>query len=97
MKCKDPECNRKCGCGDEERTPDVLSAVAAGRVEFGDPTGMSGSVPGDLGLPAQRGGCPYDAAAKQRGKCKRLSVVGEVVVVRGDVGELFPSTAKRAP
>ena len=29
---------------------------------------MTGSVAGELELPAQRGGCPYDAAAKQRGK-----------------------------
>ena len=42
LKCKDSKWNRKCGCCDEERTPDVLSAVAAERVEFGDPTGMAG-------------------------------------------------------
>ena len=29
MKCKDPECNRKCDCCDEEMTQDVMSAVAA--------------------------------------------------------------------
>ena len=29
LKCKDPECNRKCGCCDEEMTQDVMSAVAA--------------------------------------------------------------------
>ena len=68
MKCKDPECNRKCDCCDEEMTQDVMSAVAAERVEFGNPTGMAGSVPGEMELPAQRGGCPHDAAAKQRGK-----------------------------
>ena len=101
LKCKDPKCNRKCDCCDEERTPEVLS-VAAERVEFGDPTGMAGPVPGERELPAQRGGCPYDAAAKKRGKFDLQAVVGaapsvgEVVVVRGEVGEL-PSTAKRAP
>jgi len=53
-----------------------MSAVAAERVEFGNPTGMAGSVPGEMELPAQRGGCPHDAAAKQRGKfdLKRWSV-----------------------
>ena len=94
MKCKDSECNRKCGCCDEERTPDELSAVAAERVEFGNPTGMAGPAPGELELPARRGGCPHDAAAKQRGKFDLQAVVGaapsvgEVVVVRGEVGEL---------
>ena len=95
MKCKDPECNRKCGCCDEEEmTPEVLPAVAAERVEFGDPTGMAGSVPGERELSAQRGGCPYDAAAKKRGKFDLQAVVGaapsvgEVVVARGEVGEL---------
>ena len=38
-KCKNPECDRKCGCCDEGRTPEVRSAVAAERVEFGDPPG----------------------------------------------------------
>ena len=76
MKCKDPECNRKCDCCDEEMTQDVMSAVAAERVEFGNPTGMAGSVPGEMELPAQRGGCPHDAAAKQRGKFDLQAVVG---------------------
>ena len=75
MKCKDPECNRKCDCCDEESTPEMLS-VAAERVEFGDPTGMAGSVPGERELPAQRGGCPYDAAAKQRWKFDLPAVPG---------------------
>ena len=81
MKCKDPECNRKCGCCDEEVTQDLMSAVAAERVEFGNLTGMAGSVPG---CPPSAGAartmpprsnvgsstckrCPYGAAAKQRG------------------------------
>ena len=103
MKCKDPECNRKCGCCDEEMTQDVMSAVAAERVEFGNPTGMAGSVPGEMELPAQRGGCPHDAAAKQRGKfdLKRWSVRPPRsarwwwCVARW--ASWFPSTAKRAP
>ena len=75
-------------------TQDVMSAVAAERVEFGNTTGMAGSVPGEMGLPTQRGGCPHDAAAKQRGKFDLQAVVGaapsvgEVVVARGEVGEL---------
>ena len=84
MKCKDPECNRKCGCCDEEGTPEVLS-VAAERVAFGDPTGMAGSVTGERELPAQRGGCPYDAAAKKRGKFDLEAVVGAAPSV-GEVG-----------
>ena len=55
---------------------DVMSAVAAERVEFGNTTGMAGSVPGEMGLPTQRGGCPHDAAAKQRGKFDLQAVVG---------------------
>ena len=35
--------------GEDSRS---LSAVAAERVDFGDPTGMAGSVPGELELPA---------------------------------------------
>ena len=91
MKCKDPECDRKCGCCDEERTPEVLSAVAAERAEFGYPTGMAWPVPGELELPAQRGGCPYDTASKKRGEFDLLGAppsVGEVVMVRDKVGEL---------
>ena len=103
MKCKDPDRNRKCGCCDEEMTQDVLSAVAAERVEFGNPTGMAGSVPGEMELPAQRGGCPHDAAAKQRGSstCKRWSVRPPRsarwwwCVARW--ASWFPSTAKREP
>ena len=102
LKCKDPECNHKCGCCDEERTLEVLS-VAAERVGFGDPTGMEGSVPGERELPAQRGGCPHDAAAKQRGSStyKRWSVRPSRparwwwCVARW--ASWFPSTAKRAP
>ena len=31
LKCKDPECNRKCDCCDEKRTPEVLrGAVSRG-------------------------------------------------------------------
>ena len=37
---------------------------------------MAGSVPGEMELPAQRGGCPHDAAAKQRGKFDLQAVVG---------------------
>ena len=102
LKCKDPECNRKCGCCDEGRAPEVLP-VAAERVEFGDPTGMAGSVPGGLKLPAQCGGCPYDAAAKQCGKFDLQVVAGAAprsarwwwCVARW--ASWFPSTAKRAP
>ena len=102
MKCKDPECNRKCGCCDEEGTPEVLS-VAAERVEFGDPTGMAGSVPGKRELHAQRGGCPYDAAAKKRGKFDLQAVAGGsprsarwwCCVARW--ASWFSSTAKGAP
>ena len=71
----------------------VLSAVAAERVEFGDSTGMAASVRRELELP-WRGGCTYDAAAMQREKFDLQAVlgaalsVGEVVVVRGEVGEL---------
>ena len=57
-------------------TQDVMSAVAAERVEFGNTTGMAGSVPGEMGLPTQRGGCPHDSAAKQRGKFDLQAVVG---------------------
>ena len=72
----------------------VLSAVAAERVEFGDQSGMAASVRKELELPDRRGGCPYDAAAKQREKFDLQAApgdalsVGGVVVVRGEVGEL---------
>ncbi|MEC8494764.1 MAG: hypothetical protein VXZ39_07570, partial [Planctomycetota bacterium] len=46
----------------------VMAAVAAERVEFGDKSGMAGPVRRELELPDQRGGCPYDAAGKQREK-----------------------------
>ena len=55
---------------------------------------MARSVPGDLELPAQRRGCPCDTSAKQRGKSDLQALVGappsvgEVVVGRGEVGEL---------
>ena len=81
-------------------TQDVMSAVAAERVEFGNTTGMAGSVPGEMELPAQRGGCAHDAAAKQHGKfdLKRWSVrPGEVGVVRGEVGELVSIDGEKAP
>ena len=91
LKCKDPECNRKCGCCDEEVTQGAMSAVAAERVEFGNPTGMAGSVPGEMELPAQRGAARTMPPRSNVGSstCKRWSVrPGEVVVVRGEVGEL---------
>ena len=62
---------------------------------------MAGPVLGDLELPTQRGGCPYDAAAKQRGKFDLQAVVGaapsvgEVVVVRGEVGELVSTDGEK--
>ena len=100
LKCKDPECNRKCGCCDEEMTQDVMSAVAAERVEFGNPTGMAGSVPGEMELPAQRGlptRCRREATWEVRpasgGRCGPARWWW--CVARW--ASWFPSTAKRAP
>ena len=62
-----------------ERRSLVDGEVAAERVEFGNPTGMAGSVPGEMELPAQRGGRPTGRPPKV--SCERDGEAYESVVL----------------
>ena len=78
----------------------MMSAVAAERVEFGNPTGMAGSPPGRWSCPPSAGAARTMPPRSNVGSstCKRWSVrPGEVVVVRGEVGELVSIDGEKAP